>query len=213
MELDDLRRQWQQSKTAPPPVSPSQLKSLLARRSTGIIEKMRRNTWLEMALTGLLIAAMLYQTDKPVLSVVRLFYGIMLPLLGLAMLYYYYRQLRLLGRMAHAEAHVRQHLGVLCAGLRQLLQFYYRLTLATVPGVLVLMWCYQLGLEVARNGGARWERLGTMAGVLLVGGALLQVGTVYGTRWYLHKLYGQHLDRLEASLRELSEEDAGPIRH
>ena len=45
-----------------------------------------------------------------------------------------------------------------------------------------------------------------MTAVMLVGGALLQVGTVYGTRWYLQRLYGQHLDRLEASLRELGDE-------
>ena len=41
--------------------------------------------------------------------------------------------------------------------------------------------------------------------MLLVFGALLQVAAVYGTRWYVQRLYGQHLDRLEGLLRELEQ--------
>ena len=40
---------------------------------------------------------------------------------------------------------------------------------------------------------------------VLVFGVVVQVGVVYFTRWYLQRLYGQHLDRLESQLRELDE--------
>ena len=33
----------------------------------------------------------------------------------------------------------------------------------------------------------------------------MQVFAVYVTRWFMQRLYGQHLDRLEANLRELDE--------
>jgi len=36
-------------------------------------------------------------------------------------------------------------------------------------------------------------------------GAVVQVGVVYFTRWYMQRLYGQHLDRLEGQLQELDE--------
>jgi hypothetical protein len=44
-----------------------------------------------------------------------------------------------------------------------------------------------------------------IGGVLLMLGGLVQVLAVYGTRWYVQRLYGQHLDRLEANLAELEE--------
>ena len=49
MELDDLRRQWQQPEPAAPPLAPAALNHLLAQRSGGnlVIETMRRNAWLE----------------------------------------------------------------------------------------------------------------------------------------------------------------------
>ncbi len=58
MELDDPRRQWQQPETMPPPVNPAQFESLLAYRSTSLIEKMRRNAWVEAVLNAL-VAVML----------------------------------------------------------------------------------------------------------------------------------------------------------
>ena len=58
MELDDPRRQWQQPETMPPSVSPAQFESLLAHRPTSLIEKMRRNAWVE-AVPNALVAVML----------------------------------------------------------------------------------------------------------------------------------------------------------
>jgi hypothetical protein len=205
MELDDLRRQWQQPETASPPVSPAQLESLLKQRSTGLIEKMRRNAWFETVFTALVALALPFYIGASSSAFHRM-YGAAMLLLAVLMLYYFYRQLRLLGRMAQAEVHVRAHLTALSAGLRQLLSFYYRLTLATGPLSLLLVLGFYLGKELARPGPFRWQLIGGVAAAFLVLGALLQVAVVYGTRWYLQRLYGQHLDRLEANLRELSDE-------
>ena len=214
MELDEFRRRWQQT---PPTadLTETSLKQLLKHRSTSLVEKMRRNARLEAGLTVLvimLLPAYIVYTDIVYADKLPLqLWGKFMLVLAVGMLYYYYLKLGLLQRMAHAETQVRQHLSQLCAGLRQLLRFYYRLTLATGPFVLLMGLCFAVSKEYAHSRltpgyVVDWEALGIMAAVMLVGGALLQVGTVYGTRWYLQRLYGQHLDRLEASLRELGDE-------
>ena len=205
MELDDLRRQWQQPETTPPSVSPAQLERLLAHHSTSLIEKMRRNAWVEAVLNALVAVTLPFYIATRQSALYRM-YGVAMLLLAVLMLYYYYRQLRLIGRMARAEGHVRAHLATMSAGLRQLLRFYYRLTLATGPLLLSLVLGFFVGQELARPGAFRWPLVGGIAAAFLFFGAVLQVGAVYGTRWYVQRLYGQHLDRLEASLRELGDE-------
>jgi hypothetical protein len=166
---------------------------------------MRRNAWFETVFTALVAAALpFYIAFRD--SAFHRMYGVAMLLLSVIMLYYFYRQLQLLGRMARAEVHVRAHLLELSAGLRKLLRFYYRLTLATTPLAMLLVLGFFTGKELARTGDFRWGLMATVAAAFLMFGAVLQVGMVYGTRWYLQRLYGQHLDRLEASLRELSEE-------
>ena len=204
MELDDLRRQWQQPQPPGAAFDNVQLEALLKKRP-GLVEKMRRNARIEMALTaGLLLAVCWYcLRAKGLIDVVIGYY---LLLVGLGQLYYYYHKLGVLRRMATVEGHVRNHLHKLCTEMRGLLRFFYRVTLAAGPLTLLLGFCYELGQQLARPGGVRLAYLFWLGGALLVFGALLQVPVVYGTRRYLQYLYGQHLDRLEASLRELGDE-------
>ena len=211
MELDDLRRQWQQPDPAALPfISAAQLQGLMQRPPTDVISKMRRNTWIETALTAAVaVAALVYLVAWPAPVLYRLIYGFLFLLLALGLLFHYYLQLGLLRRMAHAEVHIRKHLGVLCAGLRGQIQFYYRLTVTMVPLTTLLNLSLFVGLELGHAAPFRWGLFGLTASLLLLGAAVLQVPAVYGTRWYLQRLYGQHLDRLEASLRELSDEPAG----
>ena len=149
MELDELRRRWQQ---APPTadLTETSLKQLLKHRSTSLVEKMRRNARLEAGLTVLvimLLPAYIVYTDKLPLQL----WGKFMLVLAVGMLYYYYLKLGLLQRMAHAETQVRQHLSQLCAGLRQMLRFYYRLTLVTGPFVLLMGLCFAVSKEYAHS--------------------------------------------------------------
>ncbi|GAB3579824.1 hypothetical protein [Hymenobacter daeguensis] len=204
MELDDLRRQWQQPEPAAPPLDQAALSHLLAQRSDGLVEKMRRNARWETAYVALIAVAM------PLLigfadnfleraEVVSLF------LLALVMLGYYYRKLKMLRQMTQPDGHVLGNLRRLCAGLRSMLRFNYRLTLGTAPAALLLVYEYVVGKELSRPGGVRTALLLGLGAALLAVGLLLQWAVVRAARWYLQRLYGQHLDRLEASLRELDE--------
>jgi len=204
MELDDLRRQWQQPEAAPPPLTPDQLTALLSQRSNGLVDKMRRNARYEVLFTAVVAMAM------PILlpfahNFLQRAQAMSLLLLALLMLGYYYRKLALLHRMAEPAGHVRGSLQQLGAGLRGLLQFNYRLTLAMVPASLLLIYGVTVGGELLRPGGARLKLLLILGLALLATGLLLHWAAAKATRWYLQRLYGQHLDRLEGLLRELDE--------
>jgi hypothetical protein len=204
MELDDFRRQWKTALSTPM-LDTAQLQQVLKTRP-GIIEKMRRNARWEMAATAalmLLFAVAYLRTDKPIaLAQVSI-----LQLIGVGQLYYYYHKLGVLRRMATVEGNVQAHLQKMCVELRRLLKFFYRATLAAGPFAILISYGFTVGSELGRPGGVRVGYLLGMAGGLLLAGALLQLLVVRKTRWYLQRLYGQHLDRLEASLRELEDAD------
>ena len=139
--------------------------------------------------------------------------------LALGMLYYYYRVLGVLRQMSENAGSVRSHLVRLCAGLRHLLRFNYRLTLAMVPITMVVTLGLPLGRELnsisqqfRASEPIHWGRLLLLAGIILVAVGLVQVLVIPVTRWSLQRLYGQHLDRLESQLRELDEESPAPIQ-
>ena len=207
MELDDLRRQWQQptSAEAPQAMDASALAILLIRGSRSPVSRMRRNVWFEIAFV----------------VVCLLVSGAILPfmhdaftrtLLGWLMLFclvsgiYYRRKLAVLRSLSDASGALREHVARQLSSLRGLVKLYYRVTLFSLPWTLLLSLGFYVGKALARPDPFPWGRFGLLAGAMLVLGALTQLGVVQVTRWYLQRLYGQHLDRLEASLRELGDE-------
>lgn len=219
MELDELRRNWQQPQPPAAAFTSTELQTLLKSRRGGI-EKMRRNARFEAAATALVVLLAIgtcgWAFVHPDKDSAR--YGVFSAFLvgvGMGQLYYYYQKLQVLQRMAVAEADVRRHLIKLCTQLRGLLRYYYYASLGSLPASLFMMLCYTAGWETGRclRLGCELPIIYTrlwhvmeMAAVLLVVGLVLLVPVYYGTRWYLQRLYGQHLDRLENLLRELETE-------
>ncbi len=206
MELDDLRRQWQrpQPTTDPPALNASELRQLLAQKSSSIIAKLRRNARVELALNyGILAIATPVAALAPVLWV-RLFGGL-LGLVALICIFYFHRKLRLLRSMGDPTGNLRGHLLRLIGGLRILIRFYYRLTLAMIPLTLLLMGVMSVTsvLKVVTP-----TKIWLLVAVLTGLGFIMYLPVAHSTKRYLHWLYGQHLDRLEGQLRELDETPA-----
>jgi membrane protein YdbS with pleckstrin-like domain len=97
---------------------------------------------------------------------------------------------------------LRSHLVRLIAGLRTLIRFYYRLTLATIPitGLLIGVMSATSVLKVVTP-----TKIWLLAGLLTVLSLVIYLPVAHTTKRYLHWLYGQHLERLEGQLRELDE--------
>lgn len=205
MELDDLRRHWRQPEpVAPPALTAPALDALSKGRTLGLVEKMRRAARIEAGLNlligVLLLVALPFLRD----NLLQAFTGLLL-LMVVVLTGFYYRVLATLRRMAEPAGSVRGHLATLAHGLRHLLKFYYRLTLASGPLTMVLLWGGELWRMAHRGLFSHLSKTIVVVGLFLLMGVLLQLGMVRFARWYVQRLYGQHLDHLESQLRELSE--------
>ncbi len=201
MELDDLRRQWQQSNLTPPALNKVALTQLLAQQSGSVLAKLRRNARLELGLNYALLPLAVVLVGWASELWVRLLGGLLGLVAGVC-IYYFYRKLGLLREMDNPADDLRGHLGRITRGLRALIRFYYRLTLAMIPVTLLLNVVMVL---TTLRGPATPMKISVVLVALLVLGGLLYWPVARLTTWYLQRLYGQHLDRLEGQLRELDE--------
>jgi hypothetical protein len=202
MELDDLRRQWRQPEpAAPPALSTAELHGLLARQSGSIVAQLRRNARVEMAINYALLPSSLAVAWLAPMMWVRLWGGI-LALIALVCIFYFHRKLGLLRSMSDPASDLRAHLLRLTTGLRALMRFYYRLTLATLPVVCLLMGIMALSSTTKV---VTPSKIWIISAVLAVLCVVLYLPTAHTTKRYLQWLYGQHLDRLEGQLRELND--------
>ena len=102
---------------------------------------------------------------------------------------------------------VREQVAQQLRSLRSLVQLYYRATLWSVPASLMVSIVFVGGRMVQTTAGPKLlVSLGVLGLAYVLMGTLTYFGIRLATRWYLQRLYGQHLDRLEASLRELGDE-------
>lgn len=201
MELDDLRRQWRQPEpaTVPTPLTTAELTQLVAQRSGSILAKLRRNARLELGINYVLLLPSLAVAVWAHVQWLRLFGGL-LALLAAVCIYYFYRKLGLLRTMDDPDDDLRGHLLRVTRGLRALVQFYYRLTLATIPVTMLV--CGLMALHELPKLRSPLQIVLVLAAMQVLG-AFIYLPTKHTTTRYLQRLYGQHLDRLEGQLHEL----------
>ena len=203
MQLEDLRQSWLNPPDELAPISTAQLDKLLESRP-GLVDKMHRNACWETAFSVLftLVGPIMWAMSTAFLFKM---YSVIVLLAGSGMLYYYYRMFAVLNQMRLVEGDVRGHLQRLAAGMRTLMRFYYRLTLVMSPVLMLINFGFFLSLELKRPAPIRWQMVLGMTGLSAVVALLMLVISVYATRWFMQRMYGQHLDRLEANLHELDE--------
>lgn len=202
MELDDLRRQWQRPE--PVALNKAALLQLLTQQSGSILTKLRRNARLELAINYALLPLSLAVAWWASALWVRLFGGLLALVAGVC-IYYFYRKLGLLREMDNPANDLRGHLRRITQGLRALIRFYYRLTLAMIPVTMLLNVVMVL---TTMRGPVTSLKVSSIMACLVVMSLLLYWPIARGTNWYLQRLYGQHLDRLEGQLRELDDNPA-----
>jgi hypothetical protein len=209
MELDELRALLRQQAPDPESVlSPTEIHRLRAGQSAGIIEKLQASARWELAFT-LAVLAVLPWVIYRAPSLPALVLSSTLVPVALVCVYYFYRKLRLLRELTVVAGGLRERLTQLVVGLRKLIRFYYRFTLAMVPVALLVG--LLVGLYEPENGVRPAFSLARLIlGLVITGvaGSVVLWATARAARWYLQRLYGQHLDRLESYLRELSDPDS-----
>jgi hypothetical protein len=201
MEIEDLKYIWNKESEGFKPKDATELANMLKGKSSSIIMRLKRNVWFELIFTF-------------VGAVGLLSYALTLPggylkwtsitILVLFAIYslYYLKKLRLLNRFDAAHDDIKANLERLVYDLRGYLKFYKRSYSVLYP-VFFLLGLLFVALE---HGASRFFNIVTRPDVYLVlipGTALYFILSTWLTSWYLKKLFGNHLEKLEALSREL----------
>jgi len=203
MELDDLKDIWKKSGPGFRAKDKAELALMLQGRSTSIVDKLKRNVWIELIFTF-------------VASLVLLGYALMLPsgtmkwtsvsfvLLFSVYSIYYIKKLLLLNRFNPADENLKTHIDRLIVSLDSFLKFYKRSYNILYPIFFVLILIF---VAIERGATDFFDSLSKpymIIFLLLSSGFYYFLSTAF-TNWYLKKLYGNHLDKLKNLAHELAD--------
>ena len=197
MELETLKTLWQEQEMPTAESDRELLLALLQKQSGGPIARMRRNIRKEVILMvicyGFCILFYLFAFSGSMADVAWVFVG-----LFVFFYVYYYRKNQLLKKMQCVSCEVRSNLAGQLKTLQKYLRFYFWSSTIIVPVSLFV------AFDIALH-----SNLGTVTNlkiVLLFALALvLTIAVYFLNRWYIHKLYGRHVRKLQELLREMDE--------
>lgn len=204
MELDNLKVIWNNLEEQGRSFEDDQhIGRLLQKRSQSAVSIMKRNLVAELIAAIVLYTVAIwyflttalgrYNEIAILLGVVGLFCGI-----------YYARKYALLARMQCVTCEVRSNLQSRLTTLEKYVRFYF------VSGTLLTPLAYfSTGLIVLLNYPVPEVLTGFRASnqyVVFIGiGVLITLAAYFFNRWYIRKLYGQHIARLKALLAQMDE--------
>lgn len=184
-----------------------QILALLGKKSRGPLAKMRRN------LTGELILMLvtytpatlyyLFELDGKLSEIAWLLLLMMVFFAG-----YYYRKNKLLKKMLCVHCTVKSNLEQQVRTLQKYVRFYLVAGTLLIPVMIILCLAIvyrKLSLPPGssiffRMGGASWWK--NIPGWVAVLG-LLTIGVYFVNSWYVNKLYGRHIKKLQQLLKEM----------
>ena len=183
---------------------------LLNQRSRGPVARMRRNLRIEYLCIVVsyipLILCYLVEFQGRLSAI-----SIMLFIVGAFFCAYYYRKSRLLNTMQCLTCQVRSNLARQVATLKKYTRFYLLASTAVIPAVAILTYViFRLRLLYPNDAAvyhtlspAPWWKNSTIWLLLLIP---FTVMIYYMNVWYINKLYGRHIKKLQELLREMDEE-------
>lgn len=204
MEIEDLKEIWKNQSAGFEKKNETELAGMLKGRSKSIVTRLKRNVLFELIFTflgglGLLTYALTLPSGSlkwTSISIIVLFAIYSL---------YYIKKLRLLNTFDSGNENLKKNLQWLTGDLRTYLKFYkrsYAILYPTYFFIFLLFTAIELGTTGFFQVLSRPEKIVT----LMLGAGAFFVLSTWLTSWYLKKLYGNHLEKLEGILTEL---DAG----
>ena len=218
MELESLKYIWRSLET-PPAQTPSRqgLAALLEKRSRGPVARMRRNLIGEGILMFLTytpaILCYLLAFDGRLSAISWLF-----ALLAAAFFGYYYRKYRLLKEMQCVTCQVKSNLARQVKTLKKYVRFYLLAGTAMIPvsfslSYAIIRWKMPSVFTYPSSpaGQGLYLRLHPIPWwgnplfwlILMVP---LTIGIYYANAWYINRLYGRHIKKLQELLQEMETE-------
>ncbi len=208
MELDQLKEMWGDVGSKEQGPSADELQALLQKKSKSPIAKMKRNLLVELLFIIVLyfFTVVYYFLNY---SGGMLIAAWMLIVIGVFYVFYFLRKRKLLNRMECVSCEVKSNLKMQLVTLEKYVRFYmisgtflFPLVFITT-GLVVLLYSPE---ATATPSIKSTTFLAGITAVLVVVAAALTIPIYYLNKWYVRKLYGQHIERLKAIVNEMNED-------
>ncbi len=207
MELDDLKNIWQSAEHFRLKRE-EEISSMLRRRSKSIITKLKWSVWFELTFTivgGLLL--LYYSVSIPDGALRRTFIAFLLMFLAYAV--YYVKKIRILHRFDHRPGNIKTNLETLLNDMQAYLKFYEKSYSIMYPIYVVLVFLFVIidrGIDKFIEAISSWMMI--LFIVFYLG--IFLASSLWFIKWYLKKLYGNHLSKLQELLNDLQEINEQP---
>lgn len=204
MELDNLKDLWRDlDQKDVHQNTDEQIVMILQKKSQSPIARMKRNLLLELIAVIILYSLAIWYF----LATARgRYWEIALLLLsaGVVFIFYYYRKNKLLGEMQCLTCEVRSNLQKQLITLEKYVQFYFVSGIILTPVAYFASGLIVLFKSPVQNAAAGFTESGEYI-VFIIIGLLITIGSYFLNKWYIKKLYGQHIKKLKELLLQMDE--------
>ena len=203
MELDELKDIWKKNDGGFKPKDEAELATMLKGTSRSIVDKLKRSVWIELSFTlvaGIILMVYAFTIESGTLK----WLSVSFIALFVAYTIYYIKKLILLKRFISGDENVKTNLEKLVANLSAYLRFYKRSYSVLYPFYFALALLFigiERGLDEFLNSLARPKTIALLLGLA----ALFFFCSTWLANWLLKKLYGNHLEKLKALLKDLAD--------
>lgn len=198
MELDNLKAAWQGQVTNAGAHSKEQILSMLQKKSQRPIARMKRNLLVE-----LILIVVIYTVTIIYYAITRggryWQIALMLFAVGFLFLLYYYQKNKLLKSMECVACEVRSNLQRQVTMLEKYVRLYFIAGVILTPlayftaGIIAI---YKAPPQVFSASTHYW---------FFGSGIIIAIVSYFLNKWYVNKLYGQHVKKLKALLLQMEE--------
>lgn len=209
IELERLKNIWSsniEDDIGKQTIEQEKIRALLSKKSTSIIDKLRKNLLGEIIMfcvcLVLVACVPIYLQTKEVILICAL----IIALIFIPYLIYYLKKYNELKRFFSYNQNIKSNLQLLISQLEKYLNIYFWGSLLLTPisgfllGFAILYEMKALGFLIY------FDAFSSVNLSLILSFALLLTLLSYPLmKWYIRKLYGQHLEKLKDCLRELEE--------
>jgi len=207
MELDELKNYLnRQLEEQSPLQSSGEISAILRNKSIGIVDRIRKNLWIEFVISLLGVVVILYAKYLAANYVMQIYCNIFLAI-TLLFLPIFIWLIRSTYQLSPELSSVKTNLTRLHLLIDRFTRFYFIFTMAIF---LPVVFYSLIAAGFDRNNHSLMESLQfymqlPAIPLLLIGAYILifGVGLYFFTRWYLRTLYGKYLDKLKVLLAEL----------
>jgi len=211
MELDDLKYQLKHKmSTDHAGRSDADIATLLTKRTSSIVGKLKKSLWIEIWCCLLVILAFGCFGIFSKYHSLRIYFSVF-AVLSVAFLFLLIYLLRRTSELGGAILPVKKNLQTLVTIIEEFVKRYFQFTMALIP--ICFFFAFLLGYnepqpipEIDRFAKTYFSKPWKLIIFTIVYITLLTVGAYYFTKWYLKKLYGNYTNQLKACINDLSEE-------